>query len=420
METNPTKIKPYELWALAGNFKTNDKLTTQLKVRRSVWPFMTTQTEVSSSPCTRVQRPAKANRTHLQANCGCCPRAPAAQAICNRTAFSFPLPYTWRRRISLGIGGRAAQTLRTLQFWRYAQHHVSRLPGLCINDQRIQQRFLAEPGLTFAKAMELAQAAEPVGNNARQLERAIPTGVNKISSARSKEGGAHCSLPTTTPCYHCGGTNHRADECWFRESDCCQKSPYKSCKESLSSLSKKIQRGCKSTSQRSRKRFQLKYNPDNHWSSALYRNLNHLQYIVNVKRDDAAGFRLDTFTTHKLHCSPVVLFYMQLIQIMWIAIHLCFKLQATILLPLKQQEVCVRVVKAALVYSQKILCNMHLIFQFWIKNKSSLHKPIDRRDWGHSCGRCCGWGAVSSKSPVLVGPSPLWAANNSFSCHHTE
>lgn len=28
--------------------------------------------------------------------------------------------------------------------------------------------------------------------------------------------------------------------------------------------------------------------------------------VVNINRDDAAGFRLDTLTTHKLHRTPVV------------------------------------------------------------------------------------------------------------------
>ncbi len=67
----------------------------------------------------------------------------------------------------------------------------------------------------------------------------------------------------------------------------------------------------KVTSRRARKGFQLRYNPDNHWSSALYRNLAYLQYTdgtntVNINRDDAAGFRLDTLATHRLHRSPVV------------------------------------------------------------------------------------------------------------------
>ena len=65
------------------------------------------------------------------------------------------------------------------------------------------------------------------------------------------------------------------------------------------------------TSRRARKGFQLKYNPDNHWSAALYKGLNFCQFtdgaqILNLNRDDAAGFRLDTLSTHRLHRSPMV------------------------------------------------------------------------------------------------------------------
>lgn len=57
---------------------------------------------------------------------------------------------------------------------------------------------------------------------------------------------------------------------------------------------------------RARKGFTLKYNPDAHWSSALYAGFDKLQYtngnnIMNLGRDDQAGFRLDSMTTHKQH-----------------------------------------------------------------------------------------------------------------------
>ena len=65
------------------------------------------------------------------------------------------------------------------------------------------------------------------------------------------------------------------------------------------------------TSRRSRKGFEIKYNPDHHWSAAFYRGLTNLQFtdgkeIMNLNRDDASGFRLDTLSTHRLHRSPVV------------------------------------------------------------------------------------------------------------------
>ena len=57
---------------------------------------------------------------------------------------------------------------------------------------------------------------------------------------------------------------------------------------------------------RSRKGFNAKFNPDEHWSCAFYATLNELEYkdgmaAMNIGRDDQAGFRLDTMTTHRLH-----------------------------------------------------------------------------------------------------------------------
>jgi len=40
----------------------------------------------------------------------------------------------------------------------------------------------------------------------------------------------------------------------------------------------------KVVSRRARKGFTLKYNPDAHWSSALYRGLNLIQYTDGVRR----------------------------------------------------------------------------------------------------------------------------------------
>lgn len=65
------------------------------------------------------------------------------------------------------------------------------------------------------------------------------------------------------------------------------------------------------TSRRAHKGFEMKLNPDRHWSAAFYGNLNILQYtdgcdILNINRDDQAGFRLDTMTTHHQYTTPVV------------------------------------------------------------------------------------------------------------------
>lgn len=65
----------------------------------------------------------------------------------------------------------------------------------------------------------------------------------------------------------------------------------------------------KVTTRRARKGFNLRYNPDAHWSAAFYRGLNTIQYVdgrnvLNINRDDAAGFRLDTLTTCKQYATP--------------------------------------------------------------------------------------------------------------------
>jgi len=67
----------------------------------------------------------------------------------------------------------------------------------------------------------------------------------------------------------------------------------------------------KVTTRRARKGFNIKYNPDSHWSGAFYKGLNDIEYndgryITIINRDDASGYRLDTLTTHKQHPTPVV------------------------------------------------------------------------------------------------------------------
>ena len=75
--------------------------------------------------------------------------------------------------------------------------------------------------------------------------------------------------------------------------------------------SKRYRGLAKVTTRRARKGFSLRFNPDSHWSASFYKELNKLEYIdgrniLNVNRDDATGFRLDTLTTCKQHANPVV------------------------------------------------------------------------------------------------------------------
>ena len=74
---------------------------------------------------------------------------------------------------------------------------------------------------------------------------------------------------------------------------------------------KRYQGSAKVTSRRARKGFSLKFNAVAHWRAAFYKGLNQVQYVdgrdlVNVNRDDATGFRLDTLITCKQYTTPVV------------------------------------------------------------------------------------------------------------------
>ena len=58
----------------------------------------------------------------------------------------------------------------------------------------------------------------------------------------------------------------------------------------------------KVTCRRARKGFDFKFNPDCHWSCALYRGLDYIQYMTGVdkvilNRDDLSVFRLDSMAT---------------------------------------------------------------------------------------------------------------------------
>ena len=75
--------------------------------------------------------------------------------------------------------------------------------------------------------------------------------------------------------------------------------------------SKRYKSLAKVTSHRARKGFNLRFNPDTYWSASFYKSLNKLQYvdgrnILNINRDDATGFRLDTLTTCKQYTAPTV------------------------------------------------------------------------------------------------------------------
>ncbi|GFO29285.1 polyprotein [Plakobranchus ocellatus] len=89
-----------------------------------------------------------------------------------------------------------------------------------INDKKIQQRLLAESKLTFAKAMEIAQAMETAAGNVVDLTRQDQVCVVKDHSKTP----ARVNHFTPRKCYRCGGP-HAHTSCKFKDSKCfkCQK-----------------------------------------------------------------------------------------------------------------------------------------------------------------------------------------------------
>ncbi|CAG2249536.1 unnamed protein product [Mytilus edulis] len=71
-----------------------------------------------------------------------------------------------------------------------------------IKSDRIQRRLLAEPNLTFEKALEIATAMETAEKNAQDIQAKTTL-----------------EIPKQGDCYRCGG-NHLAAECRFKDAKC--------------------------------------------------------------------------------------------------------------------------------------------------------------------------------------------------------
>ncbi|CAC5401678.1 unnamed protein product [Mytilus coruscus] len=88
-----------------------------------------------------------------------------------------------------------------------------------IKEDRIQRRLLAEPGLTFKKAMEVATAMEMAAKNAQDLQVQEPKPVHKVT-VRNEEfyrcGGPHDARDRKwkdAKCYVCDKKGHLAKKC---------------------------------------------------------------------------------------------------------------------------------------------------------------------------------------------------------------
>ena len=75
-----------------------------------------------------------------------------------------------------------------------------------VRDKRLQQRLLAEPDLTFKKAMELCQAIEAAERNAKDLQaRQPPKTATVLALNKPTKSRRLPAASVTTRCYRCGG-----------------------------------------------------------------------------------------------------------------------------------------------------------------------------------------------------------------------
>ena len=86
-----------------------------------------------------------------------------------------------------------------------------------LHNSSTQKRLLAEAKLTFAKAVELAQSAEAADNNARKLKAGDADPVCRIGSSATHRT---TDKSAERACYRCGGTNHVASACRFKDTVC--------------------------------------------------------------------------------------------------------------------------------------------------------------------------------------------------------
>ena len=117
---------------------------------------------------------------------------------------------------------------RTCQFEAHLQEALRDRFVCGLRSGQTRKKLLATDKLTFDTAVATAKADELASRDAVEVAaadagRGAGTGVNKV---RSQPSTRHNAKPGAgTPCFRCGGTNHLADECRFKDTVCraCQK-----------------------------------------------------------------------------------------------------------------------------------------------------------------------------------------------------
>ena len=87
-----------------------------------------------------------------------------------------------------------------------------------INDSALQQRLLAEPRLNLKKATDIALAHETAAKDSKAIQGSSGASqtvhVNHMAETKPRP------TSSTKPCYRCGKSNHKAMECYYKETTC--------------------------------------------------------------------------------------------------------------------------------------------------------------------------------------------------------
>ena len=81
----------------------------------------------------------------------------------------------------------------------------------------MQKCLLAEPDLTFRRAVEIAQGIAAAEKNIQDFRRKEITTVGKVSFAATQK---HTSVQAKSCCSHCGRSNYLSKNCYFKEAVC--------------------------------------------------------------------------------------------------------------------------------------------------------------------------------------------------------
>ncbi|XP_053400584.1 uncharacterized protein K02A2.6-like [Mercenaria mercenaria] len=89
-----------------------------------------------------------------------------------------------------------------------------------LKTESIQKRLLSEKDLTYEKAIELATAMECAQKDVKELHGATQS-LNKLTLRKKQIAKTQPqALKSESPCYRCNRTNHKPDQCRFKDATC--------------------------------------------------------------------------------------------------------------------------------------------------------------------------------------------------------